>query len=478
MNRKKLNNDLRQKLSKIVISELLKSNGEKISDMKADKFNAAADEIVFLFPGEMKETYFMPYSSPKTGLRRPARGKLWSRYVNVKAALRIANQNIMESPGSESCSESVQAISEDIESEILFLRSATEPYPRVLSAWESTFNVRKLRYKDCGIQQVLDAFPCLKMSYGAELLESDYNQMFTDKIDVVYSEWPKISEAILKEVDERKIHPNFETDLDNSTRALLLLPYLFTPVTLKSNSKNKSNWRPTRCEIQESFIFRVKNLDDVAEIVDRRKAKLDNFNLPLQPFAVIAGETNDISCHIVFNENKYKCISSIRCLELLFKIFHALNLEYPYLAFAQQLMEVAMMGGSEPEPAVQPEPTVQPLPLMQLPTDPGSAASSSYCSGEVSGEATTCFKWSNEAILLLVYTYKSYEADFTSGKVSQKMTWEKISKVMEENNHIVSGPQCLSKFNCMKMTFRLSVIITQSLGTIQDPSHTVSLCNH
>lgn len=137
--------------------------------MRADKFNAAAEEIISLFPGEMKETYFMPYASPKTGLRRPARGKLWSRYVNVKAALRIANQNIMESPESESC-DSVQAISEDIESEILFLKSATEPYPRVLSAWESTFNVRRRRFKDCGIDQVLDTFPCLKMSYGAELV--------------------------------------------------------------------------------------------------------------------------------------------------------------------------------------------------------------------------------------------------------------------------------------------------------------------
>lgn len=37
--------------------------------------------------------------------------------------------------------------------------------------------------------------------------------MFSDKIDVVYSQWPKVSEAILKEVNERKIQPNFETDL-------------------------------------------------------------------------------------------------------------------------------------------------------------------------------------------------------------------------------------------------------------------------
>lgn len=34
--------------------------------------------------------------------------------------------------------------------------------------------------------------------------------------------------------------------------------------------------------------------------------------------------------HIIFNDYKFKSTSSaVRCLELLFKLFHSLNLEYP-----------------------------------------------------------------------------------------------------------------------------------------------------
>lgn len=63
--------------------------------MRADAFQEATDEIVSLFPCEIKETYFIPYCSGKIGLRQPARGKLWSRYVNVRAALRLANQSAL-----------------------------------------------------------------------------------------------------------------------------------------------------------------------------------------------------------------------------------------------------------------------------------------------------------------------------------------------------------------------------------------------
>lgn len=36
-------------------------------------------------------------------------------------------------------------------------------------------------------------------------LESDFNQLYPEKIDVIYDKWPKISEAILKEASERKL---------------------------------------------------------------------------------------------------------------------------------------------------------------------------------------------------------------------------------------------------------------------------------
>ncbi|KAB0803223.1 hypothetical protein PPYR_00193 [Photinus pyralis] len=87
----KLNNDDRQKLAKIVVNQIISTHN--YAEIRADTFLEAAKEIINLFPTEKIETYYIPYSPPKGSLRRqPARGKLWSRYVNVRAALRLADK--------------------------------------------------------------------------------------------------------------------------------------------------------------------------------------------------------------------------------------------------------------------------------------------------------------------------------------------------------------------------------------------------
>ncbi|XP_011860030.1 PREDICTED: uncharacterized protein LOC105557398 isoform X2 [Vollenhovia emeryi] len=64
------------------------------------------------------------------------------------------------------------------------------------------------------------------------------------------------------------------------------------------------------------------------------------------------------------------------------------------------------------------------------------------------------FKWSHQAVLLLIEEYRKREKDTTSGKISQKRLWESISNVLCSHGHDVTGPQCQSKFNGMKRTFK------------------------
>ncbi|KAJ8910981.1 hypothetical protein NQ315_003674 [Exocentrus adspersus] len=68
------------------------------------------------------------------------------------------------------------------------------------------------------------------------------------------------------------------TFLDPSLQALLVLPLLFSPVTLRKNSKK--NWRPTRTEIQESFFIICEDQSSILEVVQRRKLKLDDYQIP------------------------------------------------------------------------------------------------------------------------------------------------------------------------------------------------------
>lgn len=64
------------------------------------------------------------------------------------------------------------------------------------------------------------------------------------------------------------------------------------------------------------------------------------------------------------------------------------------------------------------------------------------------------YKWSHEAILLLIEEYRIRKDDFNSGKISQKKVWDTISKKLIEKGHIVTGPQCMSKFAGLKRTYK------------------------
>lgn len=129
-------------------------------------FIKVSQEIVELFPGEQVETYYSPYFSQKTsGLRRPARGKLWSRYLNVRAAYRMANQKTIELK--ENLPEQTRL---DVQQDIVFLKSAIEPYTKVLNAWDNTVKERQCLYKNCSVDDIFNDFPCLRTPFGLDLV--------------------------------------------------------------------------------------------------------------------------------------------------------------------------------------------------------------------------------------------------------------------------------------------------------------------
>ncbi|KAF5270819.1 hypothetical protein FQR65_LT17794 [Abscondita terminalis] len=328
----KLNNDLRQKLAKIIINDLINNKGI-IVDLKANTFIKAASEIIDLFPRESPDTYYIPYTGGKiSGLRRqPARGKLWSRYINVKGALRLAASQT--STSTSVIHAELPVPDDDQEESLTFLKNNIGPYNKVLLKWEQTYEIRRKLHRNEDIDKIFSDLPVLKQSYAVNLIESDFNQEFADKIDIIYQQWPKVASAILEELSERNINSSVDVqDLDTSTEALANLSYLFSPVTLKRKSENKitPNWRPTRSEIQDSFFFILKDFNQISEKIERRKVHLDSFNIPLQPFGCAIINREQLAYYIHLNGITYECepSTSIRCLELLYKIYHALNLEY------------------------------------------------------------------------------------------------------------------------------------------------------
>lgn len=115
------------------------------------------------------DTYYIPFSPKKiTGLRQPARGKLWSRFMNVRAALRMAESH-REKPHSKPNEKEPEINVLDIP-HLTFLKTAIEPYPKIVEAWESTCSIRKELYKDSNLEEIFNDFPVLKTAQGIELV--------------------------------------------------------------------------------------------------------------------------------------------------------------------------------------------------------------------------------------------------------------------------------------------------------------------
>lgn len=56
---------------------------------------------------------------------------------------------------------------------------------------------------------------------------------------------------------------------------------------------------------------------------------LSKYGLTIQPLGVITGDLKKPSYIIVVNETQYVIESVVRALELLYKLFHDLDVEYP-----------------------------------------------------------------------------------------------------------------------------------------------------
>lgn len=80
--------------------------------------------------------------------------------------------------------------------------------------------------------------------------------------------------------------------------------------------------------VSKGFQF-LQTFGELEERISARQAKLQQHGISLQPFAAIVGVGSESVGHYIIVDNiKYKVENILRCLELLFKLFHAWNIEY------------------------------------------------------------------------------------------------------------------------------------------------------
>lgn len=70
-------------------------------------------------------------------------------------------------------------------------------------------------------------------------------------------------------------------------------------------------------------------MDNLEKKLNNRKQKLDIFGFTVQPNCIIYGEPSNPEYLITVNDIHYEVKTGIRALELLFKLFHSVDIDYP-----------------------------------------------------------------------------------------------------------------------------------------------------
>ncbi|XP_071573010.1 uncharacterized protein [Temnothorax nylanderi] len=361
-------------------------NKKKIPQLiDTKRFHFLANEIEKLFPGELKDTYYIPSYTPKGGKTVQARGKLIDKYNTIARSIR---ENGIRSirPGKSNTIPPKQNLpatnfplleSEKhltIENCLEFLSTRLSPWDQIERYWKHTSHVRlnKLQLgttlssddtlnstaasqeeggekeeqphalKVCNYFQI---YKCLKQPLGYTLLEYDFSVLHPEASMRMVTHWNEFRKKVkieLEKIGERMysgikilyhiiIIAIIISVLDHkNTDAEILcgLPSLFSVVPVKVP---KGNWRPNRAEIRQGFLLHLQTITDLEKITKSWKKDLVKKGLALQPFPfVVEDDLSSVTSNYVYIDGEIILLESpTRAVEVAFKFYHALHCEYP-----------------------------------------------------------------------------------------------------------------------------------------------------
>lgn len=112
----------------------------------------------------------------------------------------------------------------------------------------------------------------------------------------------------------------------------MVIPFLMSTNTIIRPKKGKrQQWRPSKQEVLDAFITHVKSAAEVEETITRRRDKLQELDLHLQPFIMVVGSSlkETSARYVVLNNMRYEVTSILDAVDACFKIIFVLNAQYP-----------------------------------------------------------------------------------------------------------------------------------------------------
>ncbi|KAF2905265.1 hypothetical protein ILUMI_00916 [Ignelater luminosus] len=311
---------LRSNLCTLIIKNELKHSDDK--RISTERFKQLAQEINNIFIHEDPSTYYLPYTRGKVVA---ARGKLWSTYVHQRKIYREAGlikKQITVEPSTSNDKRFVNISGED-EDSLIWLKNNGQPFEDVSQHWRKNTKLRVQLFKDETIADYFKKYPALRLQTGYILLDIDFNYLFEDKQNLLFTKWPMVSELLFKTLLKKKdsllkdclAQEKYDT-LNKDAKEVMVLKYL--PLLLQSpliKAKPK-HWKPSKRELIDGFVLFIHDISDLNKKIEERQTKCEQFKIPVQPIPIVVGPYGHCQCFVSVDDVLYGVENPIKAIDV------------------------------------------------------------------------------------------------------------------------------------------------------------------
>nr|XP_018908187.1 PREDICTED: uncharacterized protein LOC109037819 [Bemisia tabaci] len=348
----------RNTLVKIIIDKEL--DIDPSVGIKGERFEALARAIVALFPTECSETYYIPRHVDTLQKVKPARGKLYDRWINKRRQLRSEGIICKDKQSIDEPSEEIVRDAEALEPEISKAIELLKLYEQLdedaqnalaisLHARISLFSASKVH----DISKYLESYPLLAQTEGYRLIHADFARLHPEKAQALYHNWSNfafkitkyaadllpITQTFKKQVQILNIDLTLEDEKNRDLNALYLLSLLLPALTVKRN------WKPSKIECKDAFFLQRSTIQEAADKLRQRERQLKANNIPPQPTPVLIGSAHSREVYVCIGNVLYKVGSVLGAVDICCKLFMTLKTELPPDCILPWLFIIAFIYG-------------------------------------------------------------------------------------------------------------------------------------
>ncbi|XP_055916553.1 uncharacterized protein LOC129949246 [Eupeodes corollae] len=385
---KKLEHLLEESLKGKAAKQFYKDNNHLIDSFRADVINIILEDIFFhkkkltpkdfppiieeileLFPSEIKEYYFSP-----RGTKKNPGGKLWDRYVNQKAKrsrLLVPLSDNLEENSNQKDSVTKPSGLDKIETAKLLafklsLSRESSDWDSVKDKWQRTFDLRQkeLKTSQTNVEFLID-WPLFTNAKAQDLINIDFDLLHPNKGHLLLSKWENFKRKIekyyclqIKDKKSREILSNSKGIADPNSFDYIfavLLNSVILPTARFADKGSKLSRKISIPDANESFIVHLTTISDYKKTLSDLREKYFNKGLTVQPLLIVVGLTIYTlkEFYLYFDNTLLKFDSFLTSLDICFKLFQVLSLEYPrgcsgpWLFIQQHFYEIPLANCSK-----------------------------------------------------------------------------------------------------------------------------------